>query len=217
MNYFSHGRRFLSDPYFVAGTAVPDWLRVVDRQNRVRGKHAEPLSLAEHGPNASVARGILQHLHDDRWFHGTRVFAELSLDFSRRIRELLGPDDSFRPSFVGHILVELLLDATLDAEEPGLLDRYYATIEAVDPDRVAAAVSLIANRPAPTLSLMIRRFCEVRFLYDYAEDGKLLWRLNMVMRRVGLPDLPQAFCGLLPEARQVVRLRKTELLLGEYA
>jgi hypothetical protein len=40
VNYFAHGRRFIDDPYFLAGTAVPDWLNVVDRQVRVRGRHA---------------------------------------------------------------------------------------------------------------------------------------------------------------------------------
>ena len=36
MNYFAHGHRFVDDPYFLAGTAVPDWLSVVDRKVRVR-------------------------------------------------------------------------------------------------------------------------------------------------------------------------------------
>ena len=32
MNYFAHALPFLDQPYFMAGTAVPDWLTVVDRQ-----------------------------------------------------------------------------------------------------------------------------------------------------------------------------------------
>ena len=28
MNYLAHGYRFTEDPLFLAGTAVPDWLRV---------------------------------------------------------------------------------------------------------------------------------------------------------------------------------------------
>ena len=44
MNYFAHAYRFLDDPYFAAGTGVPDWLAVADRNVRVRQKHAEPLT-----------------------------------------------------------------------------------------------------------------------------------------------------------------------------
>ena len=29
MNYFAHAIRFLDDPYFLSGTALPDWLSVV--------------------------------------------------------------------------------------------------------------------------------------------------------------------------------------------
>ncbi len=36
MNYLSHGFRFVDDPYFVAGTALPDWMSVLDRRNRAR-------------------------------------------------------------------------------------------------------------------------------------------------------------------------------------
>lgn len=215
MNYLAHARRFLSDPYFAAGTAVPDWLGVVDRKLRVRSPKALPWIDDEDPAVSGVARGIVQHHADDRWFHETRAFAELNLTFAVRIRELLAPDDGFRPSFVGHILVEILLDDELSAERPGLLDDYYATLAAVDPEAVVRAVERIAARPAPRLAQLIPRFCAERFLYDYADDGKLLTRLNAVMRRVGLPPLPVDFCRLLPEARRDVRRRRSELLAGE--
>ena len=38
MNYFAHGLRFLNRPYFLAGTAVPDWLSVADRATRMHSK-----------------------------------------------------------------------------------------------------------------------------------------------------------------------------------
>ena len=49
-------------------------------------------------------------------------------------------------------------------------------------------------------------------MYDYLDDGKLLTRLNHVMRRVGLPQLPPNFIELIPFIRQRVRERSTELL-----
>lgn len=215
MNYFAHGRAFLDDPYVLAGTAVPDWLSVVNRRIRTRGKRAE-LFLQDQDPRvAAIARGIVRHHRDDQWFHQTRAFAELSLQLTREIRELLSPDDSFRPSFLGHILVELLLDAALIAEEPERLDDYYQAVDAIDPYVVAEAVNRIATRPTGMLAFFIERFSAERFLYDYAEDAKLLVRLNHVMRRVGLPDLPPSFTSLLPSARAAIRARQWELLAEE--
>ncbi len=71
MNYLAHGWPFLDDPYFLAGTAVPDWLSVADRQVRARGKQAVPLGNDDDLRVAAVARGIVQHHEDDRWFHET--------------------------------------------------------------------------------------------------------------------------------------------------
>ena len=65
MNYFAHALPFLADPYFMAGTAVPDWLAVVDRGVRVKAKNVEPLADHPDRITAAVARGLLQHFRDD--------------------------------------------------------------------------------------------------------------------------------------------------------
>ena len=181
MNYFAHGRRFLDRPYFLAGTAVPDWLNVINRRSRPR--RAKTLVSDSDPYVAAIARGVLQHQLDD-----------------------------FRPTFLGHILVELLLDATLIQEDIEQLDRYYDVIEALDPQIVAHAVNRMVTQPAEGLDLFLPRFSEERFLYDYLEDGKLLWRLNQVMRRVKLPPLPDSLIAWFPVARDEVRRHATDLL-----
>jgi hypothetical protein len=161
---------------------------------------------------ARLAAGIVQHHADDDWFHGSRAFAELSLELSRRLRKALPADDGFRPHFLGHILVEILLDAELIANDPARLDAYYATMNGLDGDAVAVALNAIAPRPAENLAKFIGLFSRERFLFDYADDGKLLFRLNQVMRRVGLPVLPPTLTQVLAELRPLVRERADELL-----
>ena len=212
MNYFAHGRPFIDDPYFLAGTAVPDWLNVVDRKVRVRRRHALEHVEAIDPVVSRVAAGIVQHCSDDDWFHGTRAFAELSLGLSRLVRDALGADEGFRPHFLGHILVELLLDAELVAEAPERLDAYYRAIDSLDVVAVERAVNQIAPRPARDLGRFIGLFSQERFLSDYSEDAKLLIRLNQVMRRVGLATLPAASVEWLAVARERVAERKVELL-----
>lgn len=212
MNYFAHGRLFLDTPYFAAGTAVPDWLCVLDRKIRVRPQAAQTLVSHPDERVAAVAGGILQHRHDDAWFHRTRAFAELNLQLTAEVRKVLPQDDGFRPSFLGHILVEILLDAALIADAPEQLDAYQAALDSIDPLVVADAINQVTTRPSELWPVFIPRFSAERFLYDYQEDAKLLSRLNRVMRRVQMQPLPEAFLSILPPTRHAVARRRQELL-----
>src|SRR5579863_1721413 len=111
MNYFAHGIRFLDSPYFLAGTALPDWLSIVDRRVRLRPALVTPFSDGAGTPQAELAAGVLQHFADDDWFHKTPAFAVASAKLTVLFREALPSDDGHRPAFLGHILTEILLDA----------------------------------------------------------------------------------------------------------
>lgn len=214
MNYFAHALPFLDRPYFMTGTGVPDWLAVVDRRVRVRSKHVRKFLDDPDLRAAAVAAGILQHLLDDDRFHTSRAFAEVSLELTVLSRDLLEDDSGLQPRFMGHLLVEVLLDAALIAEKPGKLEEYYRVLDEVDPAVIEQTVNRVATRPTERLAWMISEFRRIRILWDYLEDAKLMRRLNQVMRRVGLPQLPEAFADLLPSARQLVARRRGELLDG---
>lgn len=204
MNFLAHGRLHLDRPYFVAGTAVPDWLNVVDRRIRARARFAEPYLDDSRESMRQVAAGVQQHHIDDQWFHRGEQFHALSMRFSLAAAELLADDEGFRPSFLGHILVELLLDAELMRRQPQLLDDYYAALDAIDAETVAGYVSEMTGKDASGLAEVVNRFRDVRFLADYSSDSGLLMRLNGVMLRVGLPLLPDHIQSLLSDARTEV-------------
>jgi hypothetical protein len=212
MNYFAHGRAYVRDPYFMAGTAVPDWLSIVDRQVRAKPKGAKPLVDDPDPRVASLAQGIVKHHADDDWFHQTTAFHELNVAFTGEIRAILSGDDGFRPAFLGHILVELLLDAVLIQHQPERLDEYYDALAQIDAELVQQVVNQIAAKPTDRLAPLLPRFISERFLYDYADDGKLLHRLNQVMRRVNLAPLPESLLSFFPAARERVASRHLELL-----
>jgi len=214
MNYFAHALPFLAEPYFVAGTAVPDWLTVVDRKVRVRRRHAEAFTAAADPPLAAIARGLIQHLRDDVHFHATRAFAETTLELSAATRRALGNDPGFRPSFLGHLLVEVLLDASLAARHAEQVAMYYRALEAVDPLRVQQAVNQMVPRPTDRLAAMIAAFRREPLLADYLDDTRLLARLNQVMRRVKFAPLPDGFTAILPWARRLIDARCGDLLAG---
>ncbi|MCA9129118.1 MAG: hypothetical protein KDB22_18650 [Planctomycetales bacterium] len=212
MNYLAHAHRFLDDPYFAAGTALPDWMSVIDRKNRPRKQYAVPVTQHDDPIMAGFARGVVQHHEDDFWFHQNPPFVSLSTAFAVEVRQMLEPGLGHQAGFTGHIVVELLLDAVLCERDPTLLDRYYQMLHSLDAALVEAAANEICRKPVSRLAWLIPRFIDERFLADYADDQRLLWRLNGVMKRVGIPQLPTTIANWLASARPRVRELADDLL-----
>lgn len=211
VNYLAHAYRFLDQPLFVAGTALPDWMNVVNRKNRPRRQYALPLVSDADCSVAELAAGVVQHHEDDHWFHQQPAFLELSSRFTSELRALLPPDHCHQAAFVGHIGVELLLDAALIQRDSSLLNRYYQLLDDLDGTVVQHAANRILRQPETRLELLLQRFCQERFLADYPSDAGLQYRLAGVMRRVGLPPLPD-LSQWLQSARDQVYQRADELL-----
>lgn len=216
MNYFAHALHHLDRPYFVAGTAVPDWLSVADRQVRLRPRQLEPWFESQDPIQAEVAAGAARHLHDDGWFHGTRGFAEVTGQLTMLFRDRLGADDKYHCGFLGHVGMEMLLDAVLMERHPREFEQYYAVLEQVNPVEVQLAVNRMARQPTDRLALFIEIYRQKQFLRDYFDDASLLTRLNQVLLRVKLSTLPVEAAALLGEAREIVRQRADELLPVEH-
>ena len=212
MNYFAHGMRFTDRPYFLAGTACPDWLSVADRRVRLRARRVQPFADDSGSIEAEVAAGVLQHLADDNWFHQTRAFVETSAILTRMIREVLGPEDGFRPGFLGHIVTELILDGVLIQRFPQRLDAYYRAIADLDVKEVQRAVNQMARGRTERLAALIPRFHRDQFLRDYLDSKRLLYRLNQVMRRIKLRQLPDELAAVIETGRELIRDRADDLL-----
>jgi len=214
MNYLAHGFRFLSQPAFTAGTAVPDWLSVVDRRVRVRRRRlaAELPTLSQNQDAEQMVRGMLQHLDDDDRFHRSETFLTLESELGVRFRRIMPEPYDHRPGFLGHIVCELMLDATLAERHPELTGEYYRVLAAVAPDTVQAVVNQVATRTTEDLSAFVEHFLRSRFLYDYLQDVSLLGRLNQVLRRVTLPALDEGCLPVLRDARLLLRQSADDLL-----
>jgi len=212
MNYLAHGYRYVDRPWFLAGTAVPDWLSVVDRRLRIRTRHAQPHADGSGSETSELAAGIVQHLVDDDWFHRTPAFARVSDLLTLRFRAALPADEGFRPALLGHIVTEIVLDGVLVQRLPGVLDRYYAALARVDPAEVEAAVARVAGRPAPGVAWFVRVFLQERFLADYVDPARLWRRLNQVMQRVKLEPLPERLMADLEHAQELVAANAEGLL-----
>lgn len=212
MNFLCHAMPYFEDPLMAVSTGVPDWLSVVDRRIRARGKLARQFVDSEDRELQLVAVGVIRHIEDDRWFHGTQAFVETNMRLAVELRELLPDDVGFRPTFVGHILIEMLLDAFWIRDDPANGERYYESLRAISPTTIERCVNAITGKPTDQLAKVIERFTEVQFLYDYLDHDKLLFRLNQVMKRVGLTLLPVEVRDWLPDAEKLVESRRQRLL-----
>ncbi|MDA1184348.1 MAG: hypothetical protein O2930_06860 [Acidobacteria bacterium] len=203
MNYVAHAMGSVEDPYWLAGTAVPDWIRVSDHRSRVQ---IARLRFDSTDPReAALASGVQRHFDDDRWFHRTSAFHDVSDELTMRIAALEPENRHMRAFFLGHVLLELLLDAALIERDPAMLPRYYASLAQVDVEMIGRVAGGWTEPSAERLVLFAERFRHERFLFDYLDDRTLLHRLTQISRRVRLTRLPDGMERLLPGARALVR------------
>ena len=212
---------------FVAGTALPDWMSVLDRKNRARRRYAEEalerqLQESDHPTSErqakySFIRGVIQHHTDDHWFHSQQLFQELCTQLAVEVRNIFAAsavndesqsreqiDRGHQAGFLGHIAIELLLDAYLIEQDPSLLTTYYDCLQTLNPSAVEAAANQVLRKPVDRIKGLIPRFVSERFLDDYVTDSGLRFRLNGVMKRVGLPALPESIDEWLGETRVII-------------
>jgi len=204
LNYLAHGHLHLDRPWFVAGTALPDWLAASDRPARIRREAVDR--------GGDLGAGVHRHFEDDRWFHATEAFQRCEAELTALVRAANRDEPRQRSWFFGHVLTELLLDAWLMEEDPGLLDAYYRALSGVDVARLVDEAAPWLSRPPERLAWFFGLFLEHRFLEGYVTDEGLLARLNGIARRVKLPSLSLDTLALLPRARSIVYDRAPELL-----
>jgi len=97
---------------------------------------------------------------------------------------------------------------------PDVLDEYYAVLSQVSALQIQEAVNAVAARSTENLAGFVQQFQASRFLYDYADNARLLRRLNQVMKRVTLPSLEADCLPVLQEARQLLLQHGEELLFS---
>ncbi|MDJ0973292.1 MAG: hypothetical protein QNJ98_02370 [Planctomycetota bacterium] len=221
MNYLAHARDHLDQPYAVAGTSLPDWLRVLGRRHRI---DADALKRDVQGdsdsPEDRLRHGVVRHYVDDKWFHVAPAFAHVTGVITKRIRRAY-PDPvgtprprHIRASFFAHVVMELLLDGWLIEQDPTSVDRYYKALDAVDEVRIERYASAVLGYTPERLTELIRGFRRYPFLRTYVDDHEVCRRLDQVARRVRLPALPEGFEDVVTWARDVVR-EHAEVLLTE--
>lgn len=206
MNFLAHALLHLDDPWVVAGTSLPDWLRVVQRGVRLHPARLRSLALAEGTAAHRLRAGVLRHHEDDERFHAEPGFEAVARALTLALRAL-SPDPRFRASTIAHIAVEVLVDAALLRSHPGSGERYYQALAALEPRELSAAAATLVGSELPRMPELHRRFVAARFILDYQSDEGVQEALDAVLVRTGLPPTPPGTLAAIERARpQVVSL-----------
>jgi hypothetical protein len=211
VNYLAHAVRVLDRPWVLAGTSLPDWLRVVDRRARLRPPALSALELAPGSRDSAVREGVLMHHEDDGRFHKSAAFEALAEEAVHAIRAL-SPDPRLRASALGHIAVEMLLDAAIEALQPGATARYYRALEDVDGAHLALLARSWTRAPLPQLPMLFDRFRGAQFLFTYETDEGVVGSLAGVCLRTGFAPPPPGTADVVAALRPRVRANAAPLL-----
>jgi hypothetical protein len=212
MNHLAHSLPFVFDddehaPWRVVGTSLPDWLRLLDRRARLRPDVLARAPLDDARFRA-LAEGAQRHHDDDAMFHTLDAFEALTAETTAALRARA---PGLRASALGHVLVEMLLDAALIDEHPTLLARFYAAVDGVDAGVVAAFVRATTGRPVDDAEVFVDRFRRARFLHAYVSDAGVLACAQGLWRRAGFGVVDDGVVDVIAWARPRVRALASQL------
>jgi len=130
MNYFAHGIRFLDRPYFLAGTALPDWLSIADRRVRLRARNVLPFSAGTGLPRPNWRRSPCSNLRRHAWFHKSAAFAVTSAELTVLLRQRCPPTTGTVPRSSAHPHRDPARCPAHRRPSPADWPRYYSTLSA---------------------------------------------------------------------------------------
>lgn len=221
MNYLAHGFRHSASPWRCAGTALPDWVRILRARCRAHEARAAEVAATTADPRlAELAAGVVRHHADDRAFHQSSAFTDTLHEATEILAPLRAAVPGFRARFAAHVLIEMLLDAALADEDPSRLDSYYSALAGIAPDDLAEVAAPLLEGTAGLdrdggfdgLAPLVRSFTGSRFVAEYRDDRRVVARYAQVAARAGVPPGGAALEPHIAPMRRLVTSRAAALV-----
>jgi len=213
VNFLCHARH-QQTPYSTLGCLLPDLMSFF---REVRLRPSKLPADASSPRQRELLQGVHQHYVDDGWFHSTDAFVELNKELGDLLRagQPVVEGQRFRAHFLGHILLEMLLDAAWETVTPGATQRMYDHLQAVLDDDIEDEVHrFLAScgiEARPPVAMAMQRFVEEAFVHEYDRDERVHFRLGQVANRVRQPDLHEDLIPVISQARERVFARREAL------
>ena len=174
--------------YFVVGAATPDLLSIYNSSLRIKARHLKKMSEDQAGRiTPPFLSGLYRHFFADGVFHLSPTFNAETKQISNMLVDYFPDLNVQRKFFIGHILLELLIDKILIDKNPGILESYYGHFESLQPFRdLRKASQLAVGHDLPNYEAYMHKFMRRKYLYHYADFEHIAWVLRRILRRVSI-------------------------------
>jgi hypothetical protein len=186
MNYLTH---FLIDhkkdnPNYNFGLALPDLVNISRR-----GWRAESQSFPVLNKNVNeIWNGYQQHFAADAQFHNSELFEKHSKRLRKEFEDQGLNQPGIRLFFVGHVLLEMLLDRHIVKTRRGIADMFYDQLNLVIYSDIESFFMAAGDTIPEKFLEFFERFKDSKYLYSYAENEGMFYALNRLLRRTGQPE-----------------------------
>lgn len=189
MNFIAH-YHFTHKPgnaYHNLGIVLPDLARNFVTAPRIKPELLQPVLQLE--PHKHLNEGARQHYALDKFFHNSPFFEE-GYRFVKDSIHKAGFDDSFtRFFFLNHIFLELMLDRYIIGKHSPAIDGFYHSLQEIENEPLSSYLELNGVETKELFIQRFHQFREIRYLYHYTNNEKLIYSLNRILMRVGLYGL----------------------------
>lgn len=178
MNFLSHYFYFRKDnPYYHTGLVLPDFVKAFCKNRlHLKGSYVRP-------DFKHLSNGCMTHFESDRRFHESAFFRNVSGFIGSRLDHTAKWP---RKWFLNHLLTEILLDRVLMDAEPDLCSDFYHQLSITDPGQVELFLKLSSVANYQQFTSGFNRFMDLRFMFDYKHNEKIILALSRVYGRLGI-------------------------------
>jgi S-adenosylmethionine hydrolase len=186
MNFVSHfyldGEK--GNPYYNFGLILPDLMSIQKRGWKITDKdHLNSISEQD----IQIVKGVLKHYELDAIFHQSDYFFQ----YTKYIKSLFKVTEietaRKRKHFLSHILLELTIDKVIIKKEVDILDDFYRCLDNIEVEKIRELFQKENYMLVNNFCQFFEKFRAKRFLYRYTNNEAIIFVLNKVLERVGLP------------------------------
>ena len=197
MNYLTH---FLVDhkmdnPNYNFGLALPDLVNVSKRGWRP-DTHLFPV------PDKNVNdiwEGYNRHIAADAIFHNSELFVKHSKRLRKELEKQGFNQPGIRLFFVGHVLLEMLLDRHILKTRRNMADQFYDQLNLVMENDIESFFETAGTIVPDRFLEFFGKFKNSQYLYSYAESNGIFFAMNRLLHRTKQPEFDSQSEGAFNE------------------
>lgn len=133
----------------------------------------------------SFKHGISLHVRADAIWHNSDYFKFKTELIGDVLRDFEFYEKPYRPFFMTHVMLEILLDRMLLLQKPDLATGMYNSLEGLEKQWI---IQLFSNEKlSENMPKFVSNFTDSRYVYKYSDNAHFIYALNRLFKRVGLP------------------------------